>query len=413
MDAADQPTRPDARPAASPAARPLGGDRLTDRAIEILTTLISFDTVSRNSNVPLIDWVEGYLAEHGIAAHRVLDEGGRKANLVATVGPADVPGYVLSGHTDVVPVDGQPWSSDPFTARISEGRLYGRGACDMKGFLACVLASLPAMQAAPLARPLHLAFSHDEEVGCVGVRSLLREMADWQPRPLGCFVGEPTEQAVVIGHKAKRTVRVTVRGTTAHSSLAPTAVNAITYAARLITHIADRAAAFAREGARDPLYDIPFSTPHVGTMHGGEVVNIVPDHCEFLFEIRAIGADDPDAIVTEIEAYAREALEPEMQAVAANAGIDFEVVTGIEGLDTPPEAEIVALAKRLAGRNAHSKVAYGTEAGFFTSMAGIPSVVVGPGSIAQAHRADEWVAISELTGCLGFLDALIAHCQKA
>jgi acetylornithine deacetylase len=235
-------------------------------------------------------------------------------------------------------------------------------------------------------------------------------MADWEPRPLGCFVGEPTEMGVVIGHKAKRTIRVSVRGTTAHSSLAPTAVNAVSFAARLITHIADLAREFERSGARDPLYDIPFTTPHVGTVSGGDVVNIVPDRCTFLFEVRAVGADDPDAVVARIRAHAREVLEPEMRSVSPGTGFAFEEVSAIDGLDTAPEAEITRLAKRLAGRNAHSKVAFGTEAGFFTTIAGIPSVVIGPGSIAQAHRADEFVEIAELTRCLAFIDRLIAHC---
>jgi acetylornithine deacetylase len=387
-------------------------DRLTDETVEILRRLIAFDTVSRNPNLPLIDWVEERLAALGIACHRIPDETGAKANLLASIGPADVPGYVLSGHTDVVPVDGQDWATDPFEAVVRDGRVWGRGACDMKGFVACMIAMAPAMIAAPLKRPIHLAFSHDEEVGCVGVRSMLREIAEWEHRPLGCFVGEPTSMEVVIGHKAKRTIRVTVRGTTAHSSLAPTAVNAVHYAARLIAHIADLADRFRETGTRDDLYDIPFTTPHVGSVHGGDVVNIVPDRCSFLYEVRAIGADDPDAVTAAIEAHARTALEPAMKAVAPDAGFDFEPVSEIDGLDTEPEAEVVALAKSFAGKNAHSKVAYGTEAGFFRTMAGIPSVVVGPGSIGQAHKADEFVDIAELARANAFIARLIEHCCR-
>ncbi|MEO0819125.1 MAG: acetylornithine deacetylase [Pseudomonadota bacterium] len=399
-------------PAPNPAAAEIAaGDSPTDRALAILAELIAFDTVSHRSNLPIIDWIEAHLAAAGIASQRVPDETGQKANLIATLGPADVPGYVLSGHTDVVPVDGQPWTSDPFTARIADGRVYGRGSCDMKGFLACMLAALPAMQAAPLARPIHLAFSHDEEVGCTGVRSLLAEMARWEPRPLGCFVGEPTQMEVILGHKSKRTMRAIVRGTTAHSSLAPQAVNALSYAARLIAEIDRLAREYAASGARDPLYDVPYTTPHVGVLNAGEVVNIVPDRAVVTFEVRAIAADDPAAVVARIEAFARAVLEPEMQAHTPGTGIDFETVAEIEGLDTAPEHDLAGLAKALAEKNAHAKVAFGTEAGFFRAIAGVPAVVIGPGSIDQAHKADEWIAIAELTRCLGFLDRLIDHCR--
>ncbi|MEM6357994.1 MAG: M20/M25/M40 family metallo-hydrolase, partial [Pseudomonadota bacterium] len=295
----------------------------TERAVEILTALIGFDTVSSKSNLALIDWVERYLAEHGVESQRVADATEEKANLIATIGPSDAPGYVLSGHTDVVPVIGQPWTGDPFTARIRDGRVYGRGACDMKGYLACVLAMVPEMLAAPLARPLHILFSYDEEVGCIGVRTALERLAAWPVRPLGCFVGEPTSNAVIVGHKAKRSYRAVARGTTAHSSLAPSAVNAVSYAARLISHIGEMAAEFERSGARDDLYDVPFTTPHVGAVHGGDVVNIVPDRCEFVFEVRAIAADDPDAVIERIIAHAREVLEPEMRSRAPGAGFDF------------------------------------------------------------------------------------------
>ncbi|MEM7497156.1 MAG: acetylornithine deacetylase [Pseudomonadota bacterium] len=395
---------------AETAADTASSDR-TERAVAILSALIGFDTVSSKSNLALIEWVEQYLTEHGVAHERVPDETGEKANLIATIGPRDVPGYVLSGHTDVVPVEGQPWTGDPFVARIMDGRVYGRGACDMKGYLAAVLAMVPEMVAAPLARPLHIVFSYDEEVGCIGVRGALKEMADWPVRPLGCFVGEPTSSAVIVGHKAKRSFRVLARGTTAHSSLAPSAVNAVTYAARLISHIGEMAAEFERSGARDDLYDVPFTTPHVGAVHGGDVVNIVPDRCEFVFEVRAIGTDDPDAVVERVQAFARDVLEPEMRSRAPGAGFEFSLMSAIDGLDTAPEAEIVALAKRLAGKNSHAKVAYGTEAGFFVSIAGIPTVVIGPGSIDQAHKADEWVEISELTNCTALLAGLIEECR--
>ncbi|MEM9148180.1 MAG: acetylornithine deacetylase [Pseudomonadota bacterium] len=373
---------------------------------EILARLIAFDTVSHRSNLALIAWVEGYLAEHGVASHRVPDASGEKASLVASIGPAEAPGYVLSGHTDVVPVEGQDWRSDPFEPRIEDGRLYGRGAADMKGFLACALAAVPRMVGAPLARPIHLAFSYDEEVGCVGVRPMLAEMADWPVRPLGCIVGEPTEMGVVTGHKHKLSKRVVVRGRTGHSSLAPQAVNAAEYAARLVTVISEIGRRLAVEGARDPLYDVAHTTAHVGRFWGGTQLNIVPDRAEIEFEFRAVGADDPFALLAEVEAEA-DRLCAEMQGVAPEAEIVFEPYSHIPGLETAPDQALVTLVKRLAGQNGHSKVAYSTEGGLFAQMAGIPTVVCGPGAIAQAHKADEFVALAQLEACDGFLERQI------
>ncbi len=381
------------------------------KTVDILEALVGFDTTSRNSNLALIAWVEAYLDGFGIAHERVLDPTGGKANLWATVGPAAVPGYILSGHTDVVPVDGQTWSADPFRLTPRDGRLYGRGAADMKGYLACCLAAVPDMIAAKLARPIHLALSHDEEIGCIGVRTLIARLRDAPAKPVGCFVGEPTGMTVVTGHKAKRSLRVTVRGETCHSSLAPRGVNAVEYAARLIVKIRDIADRLAREGARDPLYDVPFTTGHTGTVHGGSALNIVPDACTFEFEFRSIAADSLDALVGEVTAHAREVLEPAMKAVAPHAGIDFEIMSGFPGLDTAPDCAMVGLSKRLSGRSDHAKVAFGTEAGLFTE-AGIPTVVIGPGSIDQAHKADEFIAVGELEKCGTFIDGLIAHCRK-
>jgi acetylornithine deacetylase len=376
---------------------------------EILEALVGFDTTSRNSNLPVVSWIEDYLDGLGVVHERIPDRSGDKANLWATIGPAGSAGYILSGHTDVVPVDGQNWSNDPFRLSERAGRLYGRGATDMKGFLACCLAAVPAMKG--MARPIHLAFSHDEEVGCVGVRNLIAQLQDRALRPAGCFVGEPTGMNVVIGHKGKRSFRISVRGRTCHSSLAPEGVNAIEYAARLIVMIRDLADRLARAGARDPLYDVPFTTTHTGVVEGGTALNIVPDFCRFDFEFRVIGADDIDALIAEVTAYARERLEPQMRAVAPEAGITLEVISGFPGLDTAADDDMVVLAKSLAGRRSHGKVAFGTEAGLF-AQAGIPSVVIGPGSIEQAHRADEFIAASELEACGAFLDRLIAHCRS-
>jgi acetylornithine deacetylase len=383
-----------------------------DRVLEILSALVAFDTTSRNSNLAIIDWIEAHLGGLGFACERIYDATGQKANLFATIGPAGTPGYILSGHTDVVPVDGQEWTGDPFTLRVADGRAYGRGACDMKGFLAVCLAAAERMNRQKLARPIHLAFSYDEEVGCVGVRGLVERLAGRGVKPEGCFVGEPTEMGVVVGHKGKRSVRVGVRGFTVHSSLAPKGVNAAEFAALLVAHIRAVADRLAAEGARDDLYDVPYSTAHVGILSGGTALNIVPDEAEIVFEVRTVAADDPDTLVAAIEGHAREVLEPRMKAVDPATGFDFDVFAGFPGLDTAPDAAVVTLAKSLAGANGHSKVAFGTEAGQFQRSAGIPSVVIGPGSIEQAHKADEWIALSELAKCLGFVERLVERCRS-
>jgi acetylornithine deacetylase len=382
------------------------------RTIEILEALVAFDTTSRNSNLEIIAWIESYLARLGVASIRIPDATGEKANLWATIGPAAANGYILSAHTDVVPVDGQAWTDDAFHLVAREGRLYGRGASDMKGFLACCLAAVPHMLSRELRRPLHLAFSYDEEVGCIGVRDIVARIGELAGAPpLGCFVGEPTEMEVVIGHKSKRSFWVTVRGRTCHSSLAPQGVNAVEYAALLVARIREISDRLRREGVRDSLYDVPYTTGHVGLIEGGIALNVVPDLCRFVYEFRAIPPDDPNTLAAEVEAYAREVLEPEMHAVAPEAGFEFATRPFQAGLDTAPEADVVALAKQLAGRNGHSKVAYGTEAGLFQA-GGVPSVVIGPGSIEQAHKADEFIAVAELEKCGQFLDRLIEHCRQ-
>ncbi len=381
---------------------------MTERTIAILEKLVSFDTTSRNSNLALIDWVEAELAAQGLSSVRTYDDAGVKANLLTTIGPADEPGYVLSGHTDVVPVDGQAWTSDPFRLTRRGDRLYGRGACDMKGFLASCLAGVPRMLERPLARPIHLAFSYDEEVGCLGVPRLIARMGEAGPAPAACFVGEPTSMQVVVAHKTKVSYRAVVTGKSVHSALAPQGVNAVDYAARLVVHLQEIGRRLAA-GPSDGLFDVPVSTAHTGVIAGGTALNIVPEHCEFLFEFRTLPDVDVDALVAEMEAYARDVLEPEMRAVDPATGIRLEWLSGFPGLDTTPEAEVVGLAKRLAGRNDHGKVAYGTEAGLFFA-AGVPTVVVGPGSIEQAHKPDEYIAVGELARCDAFVDRLIDHC---
>ncbi|MTI17010.1 acetylornithine deacetylase [Rhodobacteraceae bacterium RKSG542] len=373
---------------------------------EILEKLVSFDSVSRNSNLPLMDWVEEYLSQFGLKGHRVYNEDRTKANLFVTIGPDADNGFILSGHTDVVPVDGQDWTSDPFTLVERDGTLVGRGSCDMKGFVATCLAKVPDMLKAPLTRPFHLAFSYDEEVGCIGVQGLLWDLKEKGQKAAACFVGEPTEMQVIVAHKSKASYRAIFTGLSCHSSLAPQGVNAVNYGARLVNKLEQMAKELA-SGPRDELFDLPYSTAHTGVMTGGTALNIVPERCEVIFEFRILPTEDLKACVKEIQRYANEELLPEMQAVYPEANIEFICNSEIPGLNTNPDDDVTALAKRLAGRNDHAKVAYGTEGGLFQTILEVPTVVVGPGSIEQAHKPDEFIKISELQKCEKFLDKLI------
>ncbi len=367
--------------------------------------LIAFDTTSRNSNLELIEDVRGYLSGLGIEAELVYNEERSKANLYATVGPADRPGIALSGHTDVVPIDGQDWSSDPWRVTEKDGKLYGRGTSDMKAFIALVLARLPAFLAAELSTPIHLCFSYDEEVGCLGVRPLLDFLKTQPVRPRLAIIGEPTSMQVITAHKGKLSQRCHVVGSEAHSSLAPHAVNAVQEAARLVSFLADLAEEKEKEGPFDPAFDVPHTTVHTGIIHGGQALNIVPRDCYFDFEFRSLPGEDPQVLFERVKARAAE-LEPAMQARVPGTGFSFEPISAFPALDTPPDAEVVALAKSLTGANDTAKVAFGTEAGLF-SEAGISCVVCGPGSIEQAHKPDEFVEIEQLAACERFLDRLL------
>ena len=378
-------------------------------SVEMIRKLIGFDTTSRNSNLALIAFVEDYLHGFGIATQRVASEDGTKANLYATVGPADRPGIMLSGHTDVVPVDGQEWATDPFAVVERDGRLYGRGTADMKSFIAVVLAHVPQMVASNLRIPLHFAFSYDEEVGCLGARQLVEAIKHMAIRPAMCLIGEPTDMKVVIGHKGKSSIRVRVRGFEVHSSLAPQGVNAVAYAAELIVHLNRIAARFAKDGPFDADYSVPYTTVHTGVVAGGTALNIVPKDCGFEFEIRHLPANDPHALLREITDYARTELEPRMQAVHADTGFTFVERSTVPGLDIRDDEEVVRLAKTLTGQNDHSKVAFGTEAGLFHLHAGIPTVICGPGSIDQAHKPDEWIGLDQVARCDTFVSRLIDH----
>ncbi len=376
----------------------------------ILERLVGFDTTSRNSNLELIGYVEEYLAGLGIASERVEDRGARKASLFATIGPADRPGIALSGHTDVVPVDGQDWSSDPFTLTEREGRLHGRGTADMKGFIALCLAGLPELLSRPIETPIHLALSYDEEVGCRGVRPLLAELARRPVRPRGCIIGEPTGMGVIRAHKGKLATRVVVRGRASHSGLAHQGVNAVEAAAEAVAWLKALARRLRDEGPFDPELDPPWTTVHVGTIRGGTALNIVPEQCVFELEIRHLPEVEPDALMGAFEAHLRQVLEPEMKAVDGKAGFRLEPVSRVPGLAAAPDEPIVTLALALTGANETGKVSFGTEGGLFQE-AGIPAVVCGPGHIEQAHKADEFVSLGQLERCRQFLTRLFARCH--
>lgn len=373
---------------------------------DILADLVAFDTTTRNSNLDLIAYVEDYLSKFGLASRRVFNDDKRKASLWATIGPDGNGGLILNGHTDCVPVDGQQWTSPPFTLTEREGRLYGRGACDMKGFIACVLAAVPEMLAQPLVRPIHLAFSHDEEIGCVGVRGMLAEIAANGPRAEACIVGEPTSMQAVTGHKGGRAYRCHVEGLSMHSSLAPQGVNAIEYAAALIGFIGSEAGKIA-EMASDADFDLPYSTISVGMIEGGTAINIVPDRCSFVFEFRNLIEIDQEEVFRDISGYAIGTLLPRMRAVCPDANIRFEPIYVYPAHAIDADHPFVGRIKALLGRNGHSKVAYGAEAGLFLSELGLPAVLCGPGSIVQAHKPDEYVELEQLDACDEFLSLAI------
>ena len=375
------------------------------RSVDLIKRLVSFDTTSRNSNLELIDWVRGYLEGLGIASHLTFDDDGRKANLYATVGPADRGGVMLSGHTDVVPVDGQDWHSDPFTVREADARLYGRGTCDMKAFVAVALAHIPDFVEVVLQTPVHLALSYDEEVGCIGVRRLIDQLKGFDVRPEMCVVGEPTEMKVVVAHKGKRSWRCEVTGLAAHSSLAPKAVNAVEYAAEIVSFIRRRARELQTGGPFEEGFDPPHSTVHTGVIRGGTQLNIVPEHCMFQFEIRYLPFDDHAGFIADVRRFADEELLPEMTTKFEGAAIDIREESGFPGLVTDEDAEVAQVCRHLAETNHSAKVSFGTEAGLF-SESGVPTVVCGPGSIEQAHKPDEFVTLDQVERCDRFMGRL-------
>ncbi len=383
------------------------------RSINLIRNLIGFDTTSRESNLHLIEFVKDYLAGYGIESRLVFDDERRKANLYATVGPDDRPGICLSGHTDVVPVDGQAWSSDPFTLVERDGKLFGRGTADMKSFIAIALAFVPEMLKRGLETPVHLAFSYDEEVGHLGAKRLIELLKDFPVKPAMCIVGEPTSLGVVIGHKGKKKARVRVRGFEAHSSLTHQGVNAIEYAARLITFIQDMAHGWQKDGPFDEDFDVPFCTMQVGLIEGGTAPNIVPKDCTFQLELRHLPDVDPEIYFDEIRRHAKEEIEREMKTISPEAGFEFEESDPNLALSTHPDEEVVTFVKKLAGQNDHGKVGFGTEAGLFQKRAGIPTVVCGPGDIAQAHKPDEFITLDQVAKGEAFIQRLLDYVCKA
>ncbi|MFT3989211.1 acetylornithine deacetylase [Aestuariivirga sp.] len=372
---------------------------------EMLARLVSFDTTSRDGNIPLIAWVEDYLDGWGVPHLRVDYEAGLKTNLYATIGPDIAGGVVLSGHTDVVPVDGQDWTSHPFTLEERGGKLYGRGTCDMKGFIAVALAMVPKFLKANLRTPVHLALSCDEEVGCKGVRPLVARMRDHLPKPRAVIVGEPTLMQVVNAHKSAVTFSTEVTGHEAHSSLTHQGVNAIMVGAELIGELSRLKQELIAEGDPTERFDPPYSTVHVGVISGGTAKNIIPRKCEFTWETRLLPTTDPDFVPRRFEAFAK-TLEPAMKRVAPETGIAIECTNRVPALAPDETSPAEHLALHLTDANATHAVSYCTEAGLFQQI-GIPAVVCGPGSIEQAHKPDEFIAVSELRKCEGFMERLV------
>jgi acetylornithine deacetylase len=374
-------------------------------SIAMIRKLVGFPTVSRDSNLDLVHFIRDYLRSFGPELRFTHDDSRRKANLFATLGPRDQPGIVLSGHTDVVPVEGQAWDSDPYTLCERDGLLYGRGTSDMKSFLAAVLTLVPEFVERGLTQPLHLAFSYDEEVGCLGVGRMITDLGRAGIKPLACIVGEPTMMKPVIAHKGKRSYRCTARGTAAHSAYAPRGVNAVEAAAEAIAHLKRMARRHRDSGPFDRSFDIGYSTVHTGIIRGGTALNIVPHHCTFDFEFRVLPGDDPEALLAEFERYVRERIEPEMHATDPATGFVIEPLSEIPALDTGAETEVAALAQELSGSSEFGKVSFGTEASQF-QRAGIPTVICGPGSIEQAHRPNEFVSLEQVARCEAFLRKL-------
>lgn len=396
-------------PVHSPSASSIRPEDLV--GFDMIRRLVAYPTVSRDSNLELIEWVRAYLEDLGAATALTFNDDRRKANLFATFPARDGNdtrgGIVLSGHTDVVPVDGQPWDTDPFEATLAGHRLHGRGVADMKSFSAIGLAFVPEFLRRGLARPLHFALSYDEEIGCIGVRRLIADVVAKGVAPTGCIIGEPTGMQLVVAHKGKMSWRCRVRGHEAHSSLTPQGVNAVQIACDIVSWIAGRARAFRSAHRQDPAYDVPFTTAHVGVIRGGTALNIVPRDCAFEFEIRHLPFDDPAAFFAEVQRYASTLL-PAMQAVDPETHIEFDHLSTLPGLDDDGRNAIAEIGRACTDSSATHKVSYGTEAALFHG-ASMPAVICGPGHIEQAHQPNEWVSLEQLARCEAFMERLAQH----
>ncbi|MEE4074133.1 acetylornithine deacetylase [Pseudomonas viridiflava] len=385
---------------------------MTPRALDIFKRLIAFETVSSEPNMALIEYVRDLLATKGIESLIVKDETGKKANLFASTGPREQPGVLLSGHTDVVPAAGQAWTMPPFQATLRDGRIYGRGTCDMKGFIALAIDAMLDAADMTLTRPLQLALSHDEEIGCVGVRRLLDVLHLAPVRPFLCVVGEPTLMQFAVGHKGKSSYRTYCRGQEAHSSLAPRAVNAIHLASDFIAELRKSQKQVEQQGVRDEGYDIPYSTVHIGRIEGGKALNIVPNLCTLEFEYRNLPGDDPDQLLEQLRERA-EVLVREARQLSGVAAIDIEIMNEYPALETHPSVEAVRMLHAFAEPGTqHIKVSYGTEGGLFAGRLNVPVVVCGPGSIEQAHKPDEFIEESQMNAGEHFLQSLLGSLKQ-
>lgn len=380
----------------------------TQRSSEaILDALIAFPTVSRETNLPLITYAKDYLAGYGIGSHVVSSADGQKANLFATIGPDVAGGVVLSGHTDVVPIDGQNWSTDPFRLTQRDDRLYGRGTCDMKSFLAISLAMVPEMLAAGLKRPIHLAFSYDEEIGCLGAPAMIDRMRETVPRPSAVIVGEPTGMAVVTGHKGVLKMTSRVRGKPVHSSIVDKGVSATAYAARLAVWLDDRMRKNRLEGVKDTRFDPPYTTLHSGIIEGGTAFNITARDCLLVSDIRTLPGESSADYLAEFRAFA-DSLASQMREVDPACGIEIDVECDVPGCRKEEAGAAEALARHITGDNGDHVVPYGTEAGQFQDR-GFSVAVCGPGDMDQAHIPDEYIEISQIRAGEAFQRRLIEH----
>ena len=382
----------------------MAGSKLT--SIEWLDRLVGFDTTSAKTNLPLIEDVAGHLDDLGARVRLIHDADGGKANLFATIGPEREGGIVLSGHSDVVPVAGQPWDTDPFAMRERDGRLHGRGTTDMKGFIACAVALAPEMAARDLARPIHIALSYDEEVGCVGVRSMIEAIGRELPRPRLAIVGEPTEMRVANAHKGISQQTTTVTGRDGHSSRPGVGVNAVAYAAEIIGFLDRLATEYGARPGGPTAFDPPGTTFNVGVVTGGTAVNIIARECTFRWEFRPTPDVDPGEVLARLDEYVDAEILPRMRAVDADSGVVTAVDIAAPTLEPIAGSPAEELALGLTGDNAAVAMSYVCEAGLF-SAAGIPAVVCGPGSVAQAHQPNEFVALDQIAACDAFLTRMV------